>query len=146
MQTTKLITKIITLLLIIGLITNYLNLAIIVKAFNKPTNNCFYDTSLTNTFEFKKQELIDEKTKNSKTYKYDNGLIETEIYNKAVHYLENGKYENIDNTLIDKGYYYQNNKNSFLVTFPKTLKDNIALTYQNYYLNINYLNNYFSFF
>ena len=115
---------------------NHISFTALAKLLDKPNNNIYYD-SITNVTNSVKYEIVDEKTKNSKTYKSENDLYETEIYNKAVHYLDNGKYVNIDNTLIDFGDYYRNNKNSFFINFPKTLKDKaIELDYQDYLMKI----------
>ena len=98
----KLITlfsKIIIIILVFGLLINHINLVLIVQAFDKPPNMTIQDESINEIVDFKKEELVNKKTKNSKTFKYDNGLLETEIYNKGVHFLDNGKYVNIDNTL-----------------------------------------------
>ena len=130
------ITKTTIIILVIGLVINHISFTALAKLLDKPSNNIYYD-SITNVTNISKYEIVDEKTKNSKTYKSENGLSETEIYNKAVHYLDNGKYVNIDNTLIDFGDYYRNNKNSFFINFPKTLKDKaIELDYQDYLMKI----------
>lgn len=136
----SIIYKIIIIIFAIALLINHINFSIISKAFNEPKNDIIYDNSFTETKEFDKVELENEKTKNAKTYRYENGIIQTEIYNKAVHYLDNGVYTNIDNTLVDEGTFYSNNKNAYKVIFPKELrKDNeIVINYANHYLKVSY--------
>ena len=133
-------TKTIIIVLVFSFIVNNINIIPFIKAFEKPIEIISEDHSITDTTEFEKVELDEEKTKNSKTYKYDNGINETQIYNNAVHYLDNGNYVNIDNTLIDKEDYYQNNKNSFQVKFPKNISNNIELEYLNHIFKIYYDN------
>lgn len=134
------LSKLVIVVLVIALLVSHINFSFIAKALNEPNNDIIYDNSFTETKEFEKTELENEKTKNAKTYRYENGIIQTEIYNKAVHYLDNGVYTNIDNTLVDEGAFYSNNKNSYKVIFPKELrKDNeIVINYANHYLKVSY--------
>ncbi len=135
------ISKIVIVILVFGLVINHINMAVFANVFEKPTETIISDQSITEISEFDKQELVDEKTKYSKTYRLDNGLCETEIYNKSVHYLDNGQYVNIDNTLIEHDNCYQNNKNAYLVTFPKSLKSNeIEINYLDQSLKLYYDN------
>ena len=134
----SLLSKIIILVLVFGLIINNINIVVLAKLFDEPNNSIIYDSSV-NTTDYNKEELINEKTKNSKTYKYDNGICETEIYNKAVHFLDDGKYYNIDNTLINTSKGYKNNKNYYKVAFPYNLLDEkIELNYLNQSLFLYY--------
>ena len=133
------VSKIVIIVLVFGLIMNHINIAVFVNAFEKPIETIISDQSITKISEIDKGEIVDKKTKYSKTYKLDNGLCEIEFYNKAVHYLDNGKYYNIDNTLIASVKGFQNKNNSYKVTFPYNLFDNkIELNYLNHSLNIYY--------
>ena len=48
-------------------------------------------------------ELTDRRTEYSKEYRLDNGLNLAVVYSEPVHYKENGKWEDIDNTLFSQG-------------------------------------------
>ncbi len=47
------------------------------------------------------------------------GTITAYLYDEDIFYLKDNKYEEIDNTLIDKEYYLENKNNSFLTNFSK---------------------------
>ncbi len=57
-----------------------------------------------------KKELIEYKTPNSKTCLKKDGTIQVEIYDENIHYLKDGKYEDIDNTLLATEDGYTNKK------------------------------------
>ena len=72
-------------------------------------------------------ELIDKRDETTKYFEMSDGTIKACIYPQNVHYLENGKYEEIDNTLVetvenDKTY-YKNKKNGFSVKMPEAFAD-----------------------
>lgn len=50
-----------------------------------------------------RKELVDKRRPNEKHFLNDDGTIEAIIYSDDVHYLKNGNYQEIDNTLIRKG-------------------------------------------
>ena len=63
-------------------------------------------------------ELIDQRKANSKTYQLENGLVQVVLFGEDVHYLENGEYKDIDNSLTlvadkDGVQKYVNTANSF---------------------------------
>ncbi len=45
-------------------------------------------------------EVEEERTEYSKTFKLENGRYETVVYGMPIHYLDNGVYKDIDNTLL----------------------------------------------
>ena len=47
-----------------------------------------------------KKELIEYRTPNTKHFLNTDGTITVELYKDPVHYLENGVYQEIDNTLV----------------------------------------------
>lgn len=49
--------------------------------------------------DLKSEEIIQERTEYSKTFKLENGQYEAVIYGLPIHYLEDGIYKNIDNSL-----------------------------------------------
>ncbi len=76
-----------------------------------------------------KGEIIDKREKNIKYFLLDNNTIEAEIYKDAVHYMKDGKWEDIDNSLseaddIDGQKINENNSNNFKVKFANKAKDN----------------------
>lgn len=71
------------------------------------------------------EELIGERTANSKTYLMSDGSYEASVYAADVHYVSQaGAYEDIDNSIIpyqksidNNSYAYKNSANRFTVRF-----------------------------
>ena len=63
------------------------------------------------------KEIIDLRKKREKHFRNDDGTFVAYMYDEDVHYLKDGKYEEIDNTLISKDNSYENKNNSFKVRF-----------------------------
>lgn len=59
---------------------------------------------------------------NEKVFRKVDGSYEVAIYPDAVHYLRDGRYQDIDNTLIEKQESVLNRANAFDIVFPKTLR------------------------
>ena len=72
-------------------------------------------------------ELIEKRDEVTKYFAMSDGTVKACIYPQNVHYLEDGTYEEIDNTLVksrkDGKNYYENKKNSFSAKIPESLKD-----------------------
>ena len=66
----------------------------------------------------KKIEIIGKRKPNEKHFLQDDGTFVAEMYENNIHFLQDGHYEEIDNTLIKKDNYYTNNKNGWRVLFP----------------------------
>lgn len=77
----------------------------------------------------KEIELIGKRRTREKHFLKKDGIIEAQVFDEDIHFLKDGIYEEIDNTLIDKGDYYTNKNNSYSVKFYKVSKD--ELTYIN---------------
>jgi YD repeat-containing protein len=80
-----------------------------------------------------KEERVDKRTENSKTYKLDEKHNVTEIYFDKIHYKDsNGQLQDIDNTLVSKGKgngeVYQNKENDFSVSLPKSIEKGEGIT------------------
>lgn len=89
-------------------------------------------------------EVEEKRTKNSKTYKKENGMYETKYYKEQIHYKDkNNNYIEIDNTLKLENEQYTNTDNAYKISLPKTLSKNksISITYNNEQLNIYYETN-----
>lgn len=70
------------------------------------------------------KEITEQRTKNSKKFQKDDGSFEVAEYPEQIHYLENGKWEDIDNSLADTkdqdgNDCLQNKKNDFKVKISK---------------------------
>lgn len=96
-----------------------------------PTNDVKYPTTSDPDFDASnveiKNEVIEERTSNSKTFMKVDGTYVVAMYAETVHYLKNGKYEEIDNSLSYQKAddVYTNNKNSYSIQLPQTItKDN----------------------
>ena len=89
----------------------------------------------------KQIELIDKRKPREKHFLQEDGTIIAKLYNEDIHYLKDGKYEEIDNTLIDIGNYYINKKNSYKLYFGKDILNNLMrIEKEKHYINFR-LNN-----
>lgn len=79
-------------------------------------------------------EITEKRTSNTKTFKKVNNSYELVMFGEDVHYLDNGKYEEIDNTLLLDGSYVKNKSNKFDVEFASELNKglNNKLEYNNH--------------
>ena len=72
-------------------------------------------------------ELIEKRDEVTKYFSMSDGTTKACIYPQNVHYLENGVYEEIDNTLVQSSEggkkYFENKKNSFSVKIPESFTD-----------------------
>lgn len=73
----------------------------------------------------KEIELINKRKKREKHFLQPNGSIIAKMYDEDVHYIKNGKYKDIDNTLVRKGKYFVNKSNSYKAKFPKKINDSL---------------------
>ena len=73
------------------------------------------------------KEILSKRTKNTKVFKKENGFLEARVYGSNIHYLKNGKYEEIKNNLIEKDKELTNEYNSY-----KTIinKENSSIRYE----------------
>ncbi len=78
------------------------------------------------------EEITSERTEYSKEFILENGLHMAAVYNDPVHYLEEGSWEEIDNTLKLEGLgtnrVYTNTAGVWDVRFPQQLSRNNAVT------------------
>ena len=84
------------------------------------------------------EENIDNRTEFSKEFLLDNGVSLAVLYDSAVHYEKDGKWEEIDNTLQTKSNGTLTNKAGIWdVTFPQQLNSNnqISITKDGYTLS-----------
>lgn len=89
----------------------------------------------------KEVELINKRKPREKHFLREDGTIVAKIYNSNIHYLKNGKYEEIDNTLIKKNSCYTNKSNEYKVKFPGEVSSSIMkMEKDNYYLDIKLVN------
>ena len=84
------------------------------------------------------KELRYLRKRNEKHFLNDDGTISLYLYNNDIHYLKNGEYVDIDNTLEEKEEIITNKENSFHTSFPKDKNTNLLvdITKENYYLKI----------
>ena len=80
------------------------------------------------------KELKHLRKRNEKHFLNDDGTISLYLYNNDIHYLKNGEYLDIDNTLIEKGNTIVNKANNFHTSFPKDKNTNLLvdITKDNY--------------
>ena len=85
----------------------------------------------------KEIELINKRKLREKHFLREDGTIVAKVYNEDIHYLKNGKYEEIDNTLISKGDIFVNKENNYKIEFEKKISNYLMkLTKDNYYLYV----------
>ena len=70
-------------------------------------------------------ELISKRKPREKHFLQKDGTIKVEIYDTDIHYLKNGKYEEIDNTLVQKGNMAVNKANNYGVVFNDNYKESV---------------------
>ncbi len=87
------------------------------------------------------KEIKSLRKSNEKHFLNDDGSITAYVYKDDIHYLKDGKYEEIDNTIIQNGTTFINKDNAFHTTFQKDLKNNLIvdINKDNHYLKM-YLN------
>lgn len=83
----------------------------------------------------KKIELIDARKRREKHFLREDGIIEAYVYDKDIHFWKNGKYEEIDNSLIEENEEFYNEHNAFKSTFNK--QNLLKVEMDNNYLIIN---------
>lgn len=85
----------------------------------------------------KEIEILEKRRPREKHFLQKNGEIIAKIYSEDVHFFKNGKYEEIDNTLIEDEEGYTNKQNSYKVHFNKnTDKGIMKMETSGYYLDI----------
>lgn len=73
----------------------------------------------------KQIELVEKRKPREKHFLQEDGTIIANLYDEDIHYLKDGKYEEIDNTLIDIGNYYVNKRNSYKLYFGKDILNSL---------------------
>ena len=59
------------------------------------------------------KELINLRKEREKHYLNEDGTITAYMYDEDIHYLDNGEYKEIDNSLIEENEYITNKNNNF---------------------------------
>ena len=128
--------KVVIVILIIGMIMGHLHLGAITKALEPEVYTTIADDVERDFSEFDKIEEINSlRTSNSKTYLKENGMYETEYYGEKIHYKDKDEWKEIDNSLsLKDNNRYHNNSNKYNISFPNKLNKNNEVV-------LNYLNN-----
>lgn len=71
------------------------------------------------------KELINLRNVREKHFSKPDGTIEARLYDENVHYLKDGEYREIDNTIIKEKTFYENKDNDFKVVFPNTTENTL---------------------
>ena len=82
------------------------------------------------------KEIKSLRGKREKHFENGDGTITAYMYDEDVHYMCDGVYRQIDNTLEDKGECYENKYNEFKATFSKTNDDLVCVNSHNHYLKM----------
>lgn len=90
----------------------------------------------------KEIELVEKRGKREKHFLQGDGTIIAKMYDEDIHFVKNGKFEEIDNSLELKDGYYHNKNNSYKVAFCKDSKlDLVTMQSNNHFLTMNLKNN-----
>jgi len=81
-------------------------------------------------------EIKNLRGRREKHYENGDGTITAYMYDEDVHYMCDGVYRQIDNTLEDKGEYYENKYNEFKAMFSKESDDLVCVNSHNHYLKM----------
>ena len=93
----------------------------------------------------KEIEILEKRKAREKHFLREDGTFKAIVYNDDIHYLKNGKYEEIDNTIVEEEDFYTNKSNSYKVKFGKKDKKNLMeIEKDGYYLKIKLKNNKFN--
>lgn len=85
----------------------------------------------------KEIEILEKRRAREKHFLQENGEIIAKIYDNNIHYLKDGKYEEIDNTLMETEDGYCNLNNNYKVSFKKNINKSIMkMENEQYFLEI----------
>lgn len=85
----------------------------------------------------KKIEIVGKRGPREKHFLQDDGTFVVEMYDEDIHFLKNGKYEEINSQLSLKNNYYVNDSNNYKIEFSAIVGDEIMRIRKNdKYLNI----------
>ena len=70
-------------------------------------------------------ELLNKRKPREKHFLQPDGTIIAKVYSTDIHYMKNGKYEDIDNTLIKENGHYRNKSNNYEVQFNESIIDSL---------------------
>ncbi|MCM1053524.1 MAG: DNRLRE domain-containing protein, partial [Ruminococcus sp.] len=84
------------------------------------------------------KEIKSLRKRNEKHFLNPDGTITAYLYNNDIHYLKNGEYEEIDNTIMEDKDSLYNKKNAFQTYFLKDTNDNLIvdIKHDNHYLKM----------
>ncbi len=84
----------------------------------------------------KQVELIEKRKPREKHFLREDGTILAEVYDTDIHYLKDGKYEEIDNTLVSENGILRNKSNDYKVEFKENFKESLMkMTKKNHYID-----------
>ena len=124
-----------SIVLVLTLICNMLPLQIFAEEFQELLSSDPVQTAPITEGEteaLEKGYIIDEveekRTEYSKEFRLSSGLSMTAMYPTPVHYLSDGKWEDIDNTLTVSGDSYTNTAGAWELSFPQELTEDERIT------------------
>ena len=82
------------------------------------------------------KEIKSLRGRREKHFENGDGTITAYMYDEDVHYMCDGVYRQIDNTLEDKGSHYENKYNDFKAMFSKESDDLVCVNSHEYYLKM----------
>ena len=135
----KLPTKILAVLLTMLFVLEILPTQLIADAYNDLASKKEYISNLIdNPAECKDTEkaeilyeVIEKRDEYTKVFKRADGSYTAFMFEEPIHFEENGKWEEIDNSLVEKNGVLRNTKNSFNVEFPTKLSESKEIKIEN---------------
>lgn len=85
----------------------------------------------------KEIEIISKRGAKEKHFLREDGTFVARVYNDDIHYKKDGKYEEIDNSLVKRNGYYKNKKNDYQVSYKENTKDSfLRMEKEGYFLEM----------
>ena len=137
----KLYKKLLAMVLSVTLILGSVPLIAIAQTQETTFANTNSIPTVSNEKAFPIEELPEKRTENTKTFLMSDGTYMNAVYNEQVHYNENGKWKDIDNSfnnVTDSNgeNVIENRENSFKINFSKKAKKNKLVTIKKDQYNI----------
>lgn len=122
--------RLIACFLLVTILTTLMPMQVLAQGINSKTNKISTEdkNKKENTSSIKKilGEVEEKRESNVKHFLKENGTYEAVVYSQPVHYLEDGKWKDIDNTLIENGDIIANSQNDLMIKLSKKLEGNLV--------------------
>lgn len=118
--------RLIACFLLVTILTTFMPMQVLAQGINSKTNKISTEdkNEKENTSSIRKilGEVEEKRESNVKHFLKENGTYEAVVYSQPVHYLEDGKWKDIDNTLIENGDIIANSQNDLMIKLSKKIR------------------------